>query len=104
MWWAHAFRKERVATSLELTGPIRKQAILSIQQYAESNLAEPFGELAAGSLLDYFLEEIAPLLYNQAVTDVQDRLQQRVSELHGEVYADPFQYWSRLEKRRKGRR
>ncbi len=89
---------------LEFSGPVRKQAISSIQQYAESNLSEPMGELAAGSLLDYFLEEIAPVVYNRAVADVQDRLQLRVAELHGEVYADPFQYWPRLEKRRKDRR
>ena len=75
-----------------------------MQQYAEANLSEPLGELAAGSLLDYFLEEIAPLAYNQAVTDAQDRVQRRIAELHGEVFAEPFQYWARLEKRRKGRR
>ncbi|WP_419806533.1 DUF2164 domain-containing protein [Terriglobus sp.] len=91
-------------TSLEISGPVRKQAISSLQQYAEANLSEPLGELAAGNLLDYFVEEIAPVIYNQAVTDVQDRLQQRIGELHGEVYAEPFQYWSRLEKRRKARR
>ena len=91
-------------TTLELSGPIRKQAISSIQQYAESDLSEPLGELAAGSLLDYFLAELAPLVYNQAVTDVQDRMQRRIAELHGEVYAEPFQYWPRLEKRRKARR
>lgn len=93
-----------MSTSIELTGPLRSQALASLQRYAEENLSEVLGELAAGNLLDFFLEDIAPLIYNQAVTDVQDRLQQRVSDLHGEVYADPFQYWSRLEKRRKSRR
>lgn len=90
--------------SPELSVTNRKQAITSIQQYAEANLAECMGELAAGNLLDFFLEEIAPLVYNQGVTDAQDRMQQRLAELHGEVYAEPFQYWARLEKRRKARR
>ena len=92
-----------MAASLEITGPLRSQAIASVQRYAEENLGEPLGELAAGNLLDFFLAEVAPLVYNQAVTDVQERLQHRVGELHGEVYADTFQYWSRLEKRRKSR-
>lgn len=94
----------RVPTSLEISASLRKQAISSVQRYAEQNLAEPLGELGAGQLLDFFLEELAPLVYNQAVSDVQDRLQARVAELHGEVYAEPFQYWSRLEKRAKSRR
>lgn len=83
---------------------MRQQAIASIRQYAEANFSDPLGELAAGNLLDYFLQEIAPLVYNQAVADVQDRLQHRIGELHGEVFADPFQYWPLLEKRRKARR
>ena len=90
--------------SLEISAALRKQAVASIQRYAEQNLSEPLGELGAGQLLEFFLEEIAPLVYNQAVTDVQDRLQARVAELHGEVYAEPFQYWARLEKRTKSRR
>ena len=90
--------------SLELSGPVRKQAIASIQQYAETNLSESLGELAAGSLLDFLLEEIAPLVYNQAVADAQARMQYHTAELHGEVYAEPFQYWAKLEKRRKMRR
>ena len=89
--------------TLELSGPTRKQAISSIQQYAEANLSEMLGEIAAGSLLNYFLEELAPLVYNQAVTDVQDRMQKHIAEVHGEIYAEPFQYWPRLEKRRRSR-
>lgn len=92
-----------LAASLEITGPLRAQAIASIQRYAEENLSDPLGDLAAGNLLDYFLSEIAPLIYNQAVSDVQERLQQRIGDLHGEIYADTFQYWTRLEKRRKSR-
>ena len=90
--------------SIELPGPVRKQAVASLQQYADSSLDQPLGDLAAGSLLDFFLEEIAPAVYNQAVADAQDRLQHRVGELHGEVYAEPFQYWPRLNKRRQARR
>lgn len=90
--------------SIEFPGPVRSQAVSSLQQYAELNFSEPLGDLAAGSLLDYFLEEIAPLVYNQAVSDAQARMQYRVAELHGDIYAEPFQYWPRLEKRRKARR
>lgn len=81
----------------------RKQAIQSIQRYFQENMEEPIGNVAAGGLLGYFLEEIAPLVYNKAVADAQDRLRTRVDELDIEVHEDAFQYWRKYEKTKKGR-
>lgn len=88
----------------ELQKQIRTTAITSIQRYFEENMPEPIGELPAGLLLNFFMEEIGPAIYNQAIADAQARLQQRVSDLSGELYADEFQYWSKIDARRKGRR
>ena len=49
-------------------------------------------------------EQIAPVIYNQAISDAQTRLLQRVADLNGELYADEFQYWPRADARRKNRR
>lgn len=81
----------------------RKQAIVSIQRYFQENMEEPIGNVAAGGLLGYFLEEIGPLIYNKAVADAQDRLRMRVDELDIEVHEDAFQYWRKYEKAKKGR-
>jgi uncharacterized protein (DUF2164 family) len=81
----------------------RKQAIVSIQRYFQENMEEPIGNVAAGGLLGYFLEEIGPLIYNKAVADAQDRLRVRVDELDIEVHEDAFQYWRKYEKAKKGR-
>ena len=54
-----------------------------------------------GLLLNFFLEEIGPAIYNQAIADAQTRMQLRVTDLHGELFADEFQYWARLEAKRK---
>lgn len=51
---------------------------------------EPIGNMAAGALLGFLLEEVGPLVYNQAVTDVQDRLQARVMEVDVEVHEPEF--------------
>ena len=48
--------------TIELPQQTRADAIKSIQQYFEQNLPEPIGDLAAGLLLDYFLEEIGPAI------------------------------------------
>jgi uncharacterized protein (DUF2164 family) len=86
--------------SIELSKEARTDAIASIQQYFERNLAESIGELPAGLLLNFFLEEIGPAIYNKAIADAQARLAMRVADLSGELYEDEFQYWPRVEAKR----
>jgi uncharacterized protein (DUF2164 family) len=93
--------------TLELTKQQRAAAISSLQRYFEENLSStdaPIGDLPAGLLLNFFLEEIGPVIYNQAISDAQARLTQRVADLNGELYADEFQYWPRADAKRKSRR
>lgn len=89
--------------AIEIPKEERKEAIASIERYFRENMDEPIGNVAAGGLLGFFLEEIAPLVYNQAVADVQERLQQRVAELDIDAHHDPFQYWRKFEAARKKR-
>ena len=88
--------------TIELNKDARAEAIASIQRYFEENMEERIGNVAAGGLLGYFLEELGPLVYNQAVADVQERLQARVAELDIEVHEDEFQYWRKFDKARRG--
>jgi uncharacterized protein (DUF2164 family) len=90
-------------TAIELPKQQRADAIASIQRYFEENL-DPIGELPAGLLLNFFLEEVGPAVYNQAIIDAQARLQQQLSDLSGELYADEFQYWPRADAKRRSRR
>jgi uncharacterized protein (DUF2164 family) len=90
--------------TVELSKQARSAAIASVQRYFEENLPEPIGNLGAGQLLDFFVEEIGPVIYNQAIADAQTRLQQRVADLNGELFADEFQYWPRVASKKKNRR
>ena len=67
-------------------------------------MAEPIGDLAAGMLLDFFVEEIGPVIYNRAIADAQARMESHVSDVSGELYAEEFQYWQRLTAKRKKQR
>jgi len=89
--------------TVELDKQQRATAISSLKRYLEENL-EPIGDLPAGLLLNFFMEEIGPVIYNQAITDAQARVTQRVVDLSGELYADEFQYWPRNDAKRKSRR
>ena len=90
--------------NLELSKQQRAAAIASLQRYFAENLPEPIGDLPAGLLLNFIVEEIGPIIYNQAIADAQTRLMQRVTDLNGELYADEFQYWPRADARRKNHR
>jgi len=86
---------------IDLSKEVRQEAVKSIERYFDEHMEERIGNIAAGALLNYFLEEIGPAVYNQAVADVQERLQARISELDIEVHEDEFTYW---QKQAKGRR
>lgn len=88
---------------IELSKEARAAAVESIQRYVNENFDEPIGNLAAGALLGFFIEEIGPVIYNQAVLAVQERLGQRVAEIDLEVHEDEFTYWRRHDAA-KGRR
>ncbi|MCK6414038.1 MAG: DUF2164 domain-containing protein [Giesbergeria sp.] len=89
---------------IEIPRQERADAVASIERYFQEHLDQKIGNIAAGALFGFFLEEIAPLVYNQAVADVQERLRQRVEELDIELHEDAFQYWSRREReQRRGR-
>jgi uncharacterized protein (DUF2164 family) len=91
-------------TTIDLSKQQRTDAVASIQRYFEENLSESIGDLPAGLLLNFLIEEIGPAIYNKAVADAQSHLQLQLSDLTGNLYADEFQYWPRADARRKTRR
>jgi len=88
--------------TIEISKEATTAAITSIQRYFNENMDEEIGNLGAAALLGFFLKEIAPVVYNQAVADVQTRLQARIMELDIEVHEAEFQYWHGASRKRKG--
>lgn len=92
------------AMTIELNKDVRAEAIASIERYFRENMDEPIGNIAAGALLGFFLEDIGPAIYNQAVADVQERLQARVMEVDLEVHEDEFTYWRKHDRQGRARK
>ena len=88
---------------IEIAKDDRQQAIESLMRYFAENMDEPIGNVSAGALLGFFLEEIGPLVYNQAVANVQERWLTRVQDLDFEVHEDAFQYCRKFDRPAKGR-
>jgi uncharacterized protein (DUF2164 family) len=87
--------------TIELSEDVRGAAIASIQRYFDANMDEPIGNIAAGGLLGFFLEEIGPAVYNRAIADAQERMQARIVELDIDLHEEPFQYWRKFESPRR---
>jgi uncharacterized protein (DUF2164 family) len=90
--------------SIELSKEARAQAIASIERYFAEHMDERIGNIAAGALLGFFLDEVGPSIFNQAVAEVQERLQARVLELDIDVHEDEFGYWPKQAKAGRQRR
>ncbi len=86
--------------TIELSKAAHAAALTSLERYFLEENGEPIGNMAAGALLAFFLADIGPAIYNQAVADAQERLQARVSELDIELHETPFAYWDKRPRRR----
>lgn len=86
--------------AIELSKEVRTQAVSSIERYFKQNMEERIGNIQAAALLNFFLEEIGPSIYNKAIADAQDRMQTRLGELDIECHADEFRYWQKFERKR----
>jgi uncharacterized protein (DUF2164 family) len=79
--------------AIELTPEARKQALSSIKRYCAEQLDLDAGDLKASLLLEFFLREIAPSVYNGAVADAQVYLRDRLADLEATCYEAEFDYW-----------
>jgi uncharacterized protein (DUF2164 family) len=80
--------------AITLPQEARKQVLASIKRYVAENFDQEIGDLRAIGLLDYFLKEIGPTVYNQAITDAQAYFQDRVADLEGVCFENEFTYWA----------
>jgi len=79
--------------TIELKKETERQLVTSIQRYCSENLGGDIGELKAALLLRFCLEEIAPCVYNQAISDAQSYIQEKAMDLENTCFAEEFGYW-----------
>ena len=81
-----------------ITDEARKQAVASMKRYFAEELDQDIGDLKAGLLLDYFLKELGPTVYNCAIADARTFFQERAADLDGVCYRAEFPYWSKQQR------
>lgn len=65
----------------ELNKEKRNSMINSIREYFQNERDEEMGELAAGLILDFFMEELAAEFYNKGVQDAYKYMSDRLEDV-----------------------
>jgi len=91
----------RDKTSLNIPDEARKEAIASLRQYFADELGQEIGDLKASLVLDYFLVELGPAVYNQAIADAKTFFDERSADLGALCHHEEFPYWPAAARRRK---
>lgn len=66
----------------------QREAVLDhIQEYFELERGESIGRLAADNMLEFFMGELGPAVYNQALSDCRTLAVQRMQGLEEDMYA-----------------
>lgn len=60
----------------------REDMIKSIKYYFSEERDEDLGDLAAGFILDFFIEELAPEFYNIGVADSYKFLSEKLEDIY----------------------
>ncbi|MBK9798098.1 MAG: DUF2164 domain-containing protein [Holophagaceae bacterium] len=78
---------------IKLSPDTEKRLHGPIQRFVAEEYGESLGELGASTFLRFCLKELGPAIYNQAISDAQACLQERVSDLENICFAEEAGYW-----------
>ncbi len=70
----------------------------SLKKYFAAEFEQPLSDLKARLFLDYVLQEIAPLAYNQGVRDAERLLRKNLEDLPATCFEPPLTYWQKKRK------
>jgi uncharacterized protein (DUF2164 family) len=75
-------------TRISLSPERRAKLIAAIKTYYLERHEEVIGDLKSGMLLDFFVSELGPAVYNQAIRDAQAYFQQKIEDLEVEYFEE----------------
>ncbi len=83
---------------IKLTLQETEEAVHSLKKYCAAELDREVSGLQAKLLLDYIVQEIGPLAYNQGVKDAEEFLRGRLEDLSATVFEPGLTYWRQKRK------
>ena len=70
---------------LRLSDDRRAILVRELQAHFHDQHGETIGDLKADLMIDFFLEHLGPRVYNQAIADARQFVQERIDDLEDQV-------------------
>ena len=71
---------------IRLTDDRRARVLDRVHAYFTEHFDEPLSEFKAERLVDFFVAELGPPVYNQAIRDASGFVESKLADLEGEFY------------------
>lgn len=69
-------------SKIKLTEPIREQILYDLQTFFSKERDEYLGDVPAMLLLDFILDEVGPMIYNQALIDAHNLMTEKLDDIY----------------------
>ena len=67
--------------------PERRTTLLrALKEHFRAEFDEPLSDFRAEGLLNFFVRELGPAVYNQGVRDASGYMQEKLADIEGEIY------------------
>jgi uncharacterized protein (DUF2164 family) len=76
-------KNKNASGKIEIKKEVKAEMLFAIKAYFLQERDEDLGDLAAGFILDFFLEELGPHIYNQCVYDSYRYIDEKMEDLLG---------------------
>jgi len=73
-------------TRIRLSEDRRKALLATMKKYFAGEFDETLSDFRAEALLDFFIRELGPPLYNQGVHDAVGYVQEKLGDIEGDIY------------------
>jgi uncharacterized protein (DUF2164 family) len=71
---------------VRLTDDRRQRVLRSMKRFFSETLDQELSDFSAERILDYFVQQLGPPVYNQAIQDARAFVQEKLEDLEGEFY------------------
>jgi len=72
---------------LKLPKEIKDEIINNVKNFFDEERSETIGDLGADQLIDFMIKELGPHIYNKAITDARNLIQEKTSQIEDELYS-----------------
>lgn len=61
--------------------------ISNVQKYFAEDRSEEISDLGAELIIDFMIKELSPYIYNKAIADVRQLMNEKMSQIDDELYS-----------------